>query len=161
MTTGTIIAWKKKPGDALNPGDLIAEVGTDKATVDFEVQDSGYLAKVLVPDGTAEVKVGSIIAIMVESPEAVAAFAAIPAEALTGEGSAAPAAAPAPPQAAPAPQQPKAAAPAAAPVAAASSTPAPAASSHGGKVVASPLAKKVSCITFYSKGDLAPAMLID
>jgi pyruvate dehydrogenase E2 component (dihydrolipoamide acetyltransferase) len=146
MTAGTIIKWHKQPGDALNPGDLIAEVGTDKATVDFECQDSGYMAKILVPDGTADVQVGRIIAIMVDTADVVAAFQAVPAELLTGEGAAPLTAAPPAPAAAPAARAP-AAAPVAAPAAATPSFAAPSqaasAASAGGRVIASPLAKKV------------------
>jgi len=148
MTAGTIIKWHKQPGDALNPGDLIAEVGTDKATVDFECQDSGYMAKILVPDGTADVQVGRIIAIMVDTADVVAAFQAVPAEQLTGEGAAPLTAAPPAPAAAPAARAPVAApATAAAPAVAAPSFAAPSqaasAASAGGRVIASPLAKKV------------------
>lgn len=144
MTAGTIIEWNKKPGDALNPGDLIASVGTDKATVDFECQDSGYLAKVLVPAGSADVAVGRIIAIMVETREAVDAFASLPAEALLGDAPA-PAAAPAAPAAAPAPASKAPAAPAAAPAASsAAAAPAHAPAHVGGRAVASPLAKKLA-----------------
>ena len=48
---GNIQKWKKKEGDAIKPGDILAEVQTDKATVDFEMQDEGYIAKILFPEG--------------------------------------------------------------------------------------------------------------
>ena len=51
MTTGDLAAWKLKEGDAINAGDVIAEVQTDKATVDYEAVDDGFLAKILVPEG--------------------------------------------------------------------------------------------------------------
>ena len=138
MTAGTIVKWHKNEGDALNPGDLVAEVATDKATVDFECQDSGYLAKILVPSGTTDVTVGRLIAIMVDSREAVDAFKDVSADSLLGSS--------APSKASPAP------APAAAPVAP-SPTPAPtptpaaptpkASTSGTDRIFASPLAKKV------------------
>lgn len=105
-----------------------------QATVDFECQDSGYLAKILVADGTSDVPVGQLVAIMVDSLEAAAAFANISIADLAG-GAPAAAAAPAP---APAAATPAAAAPA--PAAAARAAPAP----SGGRVVASPLAKKLA-----------------
>ena len=139
MEKGTVAKWRKAVGDALEPGDVIAEVETDKATVDFECTDSGFLAKILVPEGTADVPVGRPVAIVVETKDALAAIAAADASAFGG--AAAPAAAKAAAPAAPA-------APAAAPAAPAlSATPAPhaaAAASSGGRVFASPLARKLA-----------------
>ncbi len=57
METGTISAWNKKAGDKFVPGDVICSVETDKATVDFEAQDEGFLAKILVGAQAGEVKV--------------------------------------------------------------------------------------------------------
>eukprot|EP01138_Halocafeteria_seosinensis_P000135 gb/GECG01000140.1/.p1 GENE.gb/GECG01000140.1/~~gb/GECG01000140.1/.p1 ORF type:complete len:209 (+),score=44.37 gb/GECG01000140.1/:1-627(+) len=74
MEKGTLAKWNKQEGDALNPGDILAEVETDKATVDFEWQEEGYLAKILVPEGTPDVPLGKIVAIMVEEKEDVKAF---------------------------------------------------------------------------------------
>lgn len=144
MTAGTIVKWHKKEGDPLNPGDLVAEVATDKATVDFECQDSGFLAKILVPDGTPDVPVGRLIAIMVDSKAAVADFASVTASELDGggapsAGAAAPAAAPAAPVAAPAPV-----APVPAPAPSPAPSPASATAPAGGRTVASPLAKKLA-----------------
>lgn len=51
---GNILEWKKKEGDRLAPGDEIAIVETDKATITWEAQEDGYLAKILVPDGNKE-----------------------------------------------------------------------------------------------------------
>jgi pyruvate dehydrogenase E2 component (dihydrolipoamide acetyltransferase) len=51
MDKGNIMKWLKKEGDRLEPGDVICEVETDKATVGFEVQEEGYLAKILKPEG--------------------------------------------------------------------------------------------------------------
>ena len=51
MTAGNIASWKKAEGDEIAVGDVIAEVETDKATVDYEAQDEGFVAKILVPEG--------------------------------------------------------------------------------------------------------------
>ena len=135
MNTGNLAKWRKKEGDALSPGDVIAEVETDKATVDFECQDSGYLAKILVPEGTSDVPVGQLVAIMVDSKEALAAFASISAASISAGGAAPAAAAAASPAAAPA---------AAAPAPAAAAAPAVAAPVAGARVVASPLARRLA-----------------
>ncbi|XP_063167537.1 dihydrolipoyllysine-residue acetyltransferase component of pyruvate dehydrogenase complex, mitochondrial [Candoia aspera] len=74
MQMGTIARWEKKEGDKISEGDLIAEVETDKATVGFESLEECYLAKILVPEGTRDVPVGSIICITVDKPELIDAF---------------------------------------------------------------------------------------
>jgi pyruvate dehydrogenase E1 component beta subunit len=102
MEEGTLAKWLVKEGDKVSAGDVIAEIETDKATMEFEAVDEGIVGKILVPEGTEGVKVNTPIAILVEEGEEVPA-----------EGPAA-AASPAP-QAAPAPAS--AAAPAAAPAA--------------------------------------------
>ena len=51
MTSGNLATWKLKVGDAISAGDVIAEVETDKATVDYEAVDDGFLAQILVPEG--------------------------------------------------------------------------------------------------------------
>lgn len=60
MSAGNIGAWQKKAGDALQPGDVLVEIETDKAQMDFEFQDEGVLAKVLKDTGEKEVPVGSV-----------------------------------------------------------------------------------------------------
>ena len=57
---GKIVSWSKKEGDKLSPGDILCEVETDKATVGFEIQDEGYLAKILVSGGQNEISVGEV-----------------------------------------------------------------------------------------------------
>ena len=57
MEHGTIASWNKKEGEAFGPGDVLCEVETDKATVSFEAQDEGVIAKILVQAGSGEVKV--------------------------------------------------------------------------------------------------------
>jgi pyruvate dehydrogenase E1 component beta subunit len=104
MEQGTLAKWLKQEGDRIEPGDILAEIETDKATMEFEAIDEGVLEKILVAAGTEDVAVGAVIALIAGEGE---------------EPSAAPAPAPAKaeaPEPAPAPV-PKAAAPASAPAA--------------------------------------------
>ena len=71
MTEGTLARWLKKEGDTVTAGDVIAEIETDKATMEVEAVDEGVLGKILVADGTAGVQVNAPIAILVEAGEAV------------------------------------------------------------------------------------------
>lgn len=109
MEKGNIGAFEKKVGDQIAPGDILCAIETDKATVDFEMQDEGYVAKILYPEGSKDVPLGKTLAIIVDDPDDIAAFADY-----VDDGGAAPAApaTPAPAQAAPAaPATPAAAAP--------------------------------------------------
>ncbi|MEO3474155.1 pyruvate dehydrogenase complex dihydrolipoamide acetyltransferase [Roseomonas sp. CAU 1739] len=124
MTEGNLARWLKKEGDRVKSGDVIAEIETDKATMEVEAVDEGILGKIVVPDGTQGVKVNDVIAVLVEAGEAVP--------------SGAPAAAAPAPAATPAPA---AAAPAAAPVAL---NPQPLPPSGGDRVFASPLARRMA-----------------
>lgn len=63
-----------KEGDHFKPGDILAQIETDKATVDYEMQDEGYIAKLLFPEGAKDVKLGEIVAIVVENKEDIAKF---------------------------------------------------------------------------------------
>jgi len=74
MTTGTISKWLVKKGDTFTPGSLICQVETDKATVDFEAQDEGVIAKLLVPEGKSEIGIGDPIMVVVQNPSDVEAF---------------------------------------------------------------------------------------
>lgn len=71
---GNIKAWNKKVGDKIKPGDVLCGIETDKAVVDFEMQEEGYLAKMLYPAGAKDVKLGEVIAILVEKQSDIAAF---------------------------------------------------------------------------------------
>src|SRR5579864_2927285 len=73
MTEGTLARWLKKEGEKVAAGDVIAEIETDKATMEVEAVDEGVLGKILVPDGTQNVKVNEPIAVLVEEGEAVPA----------------------------------------------------------------------------------------
>jgi len=134
MASGTLTSWSIAPGDSFGPGDVLAQVETDKATVDFESQDDGFLAKILVQDGTLDVPVGHPVAIFVDDADDVAAFADVSIEQFMSGAAEAEAPAPAP---TPAPAPAPAAAPTPAPAAAASS------GTTGDRVFASPAAKRI------------------
>ncbi len=135
MTEGTLARWLKKEGDTIKAGDVIAEIETDKATMEVEAVDEGILGKILVQDGTEGVAVNAPIGVMVEAGEAVpsGASAAAPAPA-PAAGTTSPSAAPAlaAVDKAPAP---------AAPVAPSSQ---PVAVPTGERIFASPLAKRIA-----------------
>ncbi|TGO54795.1 hypothetical protein BOTNAR_0259g00090 [Botryotinia narcissicola] len=75
MTSGNIGSWQKKPGDAIVPGDVLVEIETDKAQMDFEFQEEGVLAAILKQSGEKDVAVGNPIAVMVGEGEDTSAFA--------------------------------------------------------------------------------------
>jgi pyruvate dehydrogenase E2 component (dihydrolipoamide acetyltransferase) len=127
MTEGKLAKWHVKVGDAVKAGQVMCEIETDKATMEVEAVDEGRIGQIVVPEGAEGVKVNAVIAILLEEGEK-----SVPAGA--------PAAAP--PPAAPIPAAvvaptPKAAAPAA-------PAPQPAAAPSGGRVFASPLAKRIA-----------------
>uniref|UniRef100_A0A0A8YPZ3 Acetyltransferase component of pyruvate dehydrogenase complex n=1 Tax=Arundo donax TaxID=35708 RepID=A0A0A8YPZ3_ARUDO len=74
MTEGNIARWLKKEGDKVAPGEVLCEVETDKATVEMESMEEGYLAKIIHGDGAKEIKVGEIIAVTVEEAEDIEKF---------------------------------------------------------------------------------------
>src|SRR5215510_10857024 len=76
MEKGNLAKWLKKEGDAVKSGDVIAEIETDKATMEVEAVDEGTLAKILVPEGTADVPVNQVIAVLAGEGEDVKAAAA-------------------------------------------------------------------------------------
>ena len=133
MTEGTVAAWHKKVGDKVKSGEVLAEIETDKATMEFESFQDGVLLHIGVEKGKTA-KVDSILAVLGKEGEDITAL-------LAADATAAPATATAPP-AATAP----ATAPAAAPVAAAIAVAAPVAApaSSNGRLKASPLAKKIA-----------------
>ncbi|VAW00125.1 Dihydrolipoamide acetyltransferase component of pyruvate dehydrogenase complex, partial [hydrothermal vent metagenome] len=73
MEEGTLAKWLVKEGDEVSSGDLLAEIETDKATMEFEAIDEGTIAKILIAEGTDNVKVGEVIAIIAEEGEDVSA----------------------------------------------------------------------------------------
>ena len=82
MEEGKLAKWHVKEGDSVSSGDVIAEIETDKATMEVEAVDEGVLGKILVPDGTEGVKVNEPIAVLVDEGEAVPSGAAAPAPAV-------------------------------------------------------------------------------
>ncbi|CAK1587058.1 unnamed protein product [Parnassius mnemosyne] len=131
MESGSIVRWEKKEGDKLSEGDLLCEIETDKATMGFETPEEGYLAKIIIPEGTKGVPVGKLLCIIVENQADVAAFKDFKDDSAAAPPPAAPAAAPA----APAPS------PAAAPAArAAPAAPTP----DTGRTYASPMARRLA-----------------
>ena len=160
MKIGVLQKWRKNEGDKVSPGEVMAEIETDKAVMDFEAFDEGVLLKRLIADG-ASVPVGTPIAIIGKAGEDVAKLveeakarvsgggkAAAPAPAAKPAPAPAPAAKPAPAaangQAAAAPAPKAAPAPAPMPKRAAAPTPAAPAAPAGTKVLASPLARKLA-----------------
>src|SRR3990167_6268559 len=129
MTEGKLAKWHVKVGDAVKSGQVICEIETDKATMEVEAVDEGRIGQLVVPEGAEGVKVNAVIAILLEEGEK-----AVP------EGAAS--AAPPPPPAAAAPAA--VVAPAATATAPAAPAPQPAATSSGGRVFASPLAKRIA-----------------
>jgi pyruvate dehydrogenase E2 component (dihydrolipoamide acetyltransferase) len=137
MEKGNLAKWLKKEGDTVKSGDIIAEIETDKATMEVEAVDEGTIAKIVVPEGTADVPVNQVIAVLAGEGEDVKSAAA-------GAGKAAPA--PKPQAAAPQPTA-EAAKPASQAAPAAAPKPqavAPQPSSSGDRVFASPLAKRLA-----------------
>src|SRR5690606_9350629 len=131
MEEGKLAKWHVKEGDSVSSGDLLAEIETDKATMEFEAVDEGVIGKILVAEGTDNVKVGAVIAVLVEEGEEVPADAG---SAAAPKKDAAPAQ-PAPDkkaEPAPSPDEPKAAKAASAPA------------SSGDRVKASPLARRIA-----------------
>src|SRR5690348_2161263 len=78
MEEGTLAKWLVKEGDDVKSGDILAEIETDKATMEFEAVDEGKIAKILVPEGSEGVKVGQPIALLAADGEQVSVPAAAP-----------------------------------------------------------------------------------
>jgi len=135
MEKGNLAKWLKKEGDKVKTGDVIAEIETDKATMEYEAVEDGTLAKIVVPEGSQDVAVNSVIAVLAAEGEDVKAAAAGAAKAPPPKPAEAPkpAAKAEPPKAAPpAPPVPKAEAPTAAPRPA------------GTRIFSSPLARRLA-----------------
>ena len=129
MEKGTLAKWLVKEGDTVAPGDIIAEIETDKATMEVEASDEGRVGKLLVAEGSEDIPVGARIAILLEEGEDESA--------LEGIGRAAPASAVAEPK----PSKEKAADK---PVAPSPAPPAPSAERSGTRIFASPLARRLA-----------------
>src|SRR3546814_3617730 len=81
MEEGTLAKWLVKEGDEVKSGDLLAEIETDKATMEFEAVDEGTIAQILVPEGADNVKVGTVIAVIAGEGEDASTAKAAPAPA--------------------------------------------------------------------------------
>ncbi|MBT3467094.1 MAG: pyruvate dehydrogenase complex dihydrolipoamide acetyltransferase [Rhodobacteraceae bacterium] len=127
MEEGTLAKWLVKEGDTVSSGDLLAEIETDKATMEFEAVDEGVVGKIMVAEGTEGVKVNAVIAVLLEDGESASDMSMVTAEAPAAALTTAPVA--------------EAAAPAAV-----APTPAPAApaAKDGNRVFASPLARRIA-----------------
>jgi pyruvate dehydrogenase E2 component (dihydrolipoamide acetyltransferase) len=131
MESGTLAKWLVKEGDRVRSGSVIAEIETDKATMEFEAVDEGTVAKIVVPEGTEGVKVNDLIAVLLEDGEDAAVIAESATKPLTGpEAEPAPAAGAPPPEAEPTPAAP--------------ATSARAEPSGGERLFASPLARRIA-----------------
>jgi len=131
MEEGTLAKWLVKEGDAVKSGDLLAEIETDKATMEFEAVDEGTISQIMIPEGSEGVKVGTVIALIAGEDEAE--------QERSAGGTPQPATAPA--KAAPAPKKAEAPAPKPEPEVAKAAAPKAA---DGDRVKASPLAKRLA-----------------
>lgn len=129
MEEGTLAKWLVKEGDSVSSGDLMAEIETDKATMEFEAVDEGVISQILVAEGTDNVKVGTVIALLTQEGEAASPPASQPASPAKS-----------------APTVPDAASPASAPAAVAPApvAPPPAPVASGDRIKASPLARRLA-----------------
>ncbi|TKR69711.1 hypothetical protein L596_021831 [Steinernema carpocapsae] len=150
MEAGTIVSWQKKEGDQLCEGDLLCEIETDKATMGFETPEEGYLAKIVVPEGAKDVAIGKLLCIIVENQDDVAAFANYTPKEDSAPASAVPASAK-PASAAPTPV----AMPPATPKPTQPVTPQPQDPALGGRVAATPFAKKLAAEQGIDLGNVA------
>jgi len=137
MEKGNLAKWLKKEGDKVKSGDVIAEIETDKATMEVEAVDEGTIAKILIPEGTQDVAVNDVIAVLACDGEDVKSAGA---SAASAPPKAAPAAAPPPPSAASAARAPAPAAAAPSPQAAPST---PQTNGHA-RTFSSPLARRLA-----------------
>lgn len=124
MEEGTLARWLVKEGDSVSSGDLIAEIETDKATMEFEAVDEGVISQILVAEGTDGVKVGTVIAMIQGEDEGATPAKATPTPPTTAQAEAPVVAPPPPPVTAPAPAAPAKAA--------------------GDRIKASPLARRIA-----------------
>src|SRR5215472_1317530 len=84
MTEGSVARWLKKEGDEVRSGDVIAEIETDKATMEYEAVDEGRLGKIIVPEGTQGIKVNQPIAVLLAEGEDASALGDVAAPASRG-----------------------------------------------------------------------------
>jgi pyruvate dehydrogenase E2 component (dihydrolipoamide acetyltransferase) len=124
MEEGTLAKWLVKEGDTVSSGDLMAEIETDKATMEFEAVDEGVVGKIMIAEGTEGVKVNTVIAVLLEDGESASDIGSAPASTAAAA--------------------PVADAPAATPTAAVTPAPAAPVAKDGNRVFASPLARRIA-----------------
>ena len=141
MEKGNLAKWLKREGDKIKSGDVIAEIETDKATMEYEAVDEGTLAKIVVPEGAQDVAVNSVIAVLAGEGEDLKTAAAGAAKSLPPK----PDVAAKPSQSAPAPAKPQAVVPTS-PAKLASQAPMPSAAQRaaGNRIFSSPLARRLA-----------------
>src|SRR5437763_7510048 len=140
MTEGNLARWLKKEGDEVHSGDVIAEIETDKATMEYEAVDEGRIGKIIVPEGAQGIKVNQPIAVLLEEGEdakALENFTASPPPSGNGQQAAAP------PPSGVAPKTEPPPAPRAQPAPAPAGQPAPQ-TNGGDRIFASPLARRMA-----------------
>jgi len=137
MTEGTLAKWLIAEGDEVNPGDVIAEIETDKATMEVEAVEEGKLGKILVAEGTEGVAVNNVIALLLEEGEDASALDGV--DTSNAAAATAPAAAPAPVAA----EAPQASEPTS-PTTGTNAAPAPKTTEGDSRVIASPLARRMA-----------------
>jgi len=143
MEKGNLAKWLKKEGDKVKSGDVIAEIETDKATMEVEAVDEGTIAKIVVPEGTQDVAVNDVIAVLAGEGEDVKAAAGAAAASAPPKVAAAAEAPPAAKSAPAAASAPKAAAPAVAAPAPQATPSAPQTNGHA-RIFSSPLARRLA-----------------
>ncbi|KAL4217923.1 hypothetical protein ACF0H5_022662 [Mactra antiquata] len=149
MEMGTIINWQKKEGDKVSEGDLLAEIETDKATMGFESSEEGYLARILIPEGTKDVPLGKLLCIIVQEESDIELFkdfvptAADDSPPVSSAPKQESAPSPPTPQAPPPPKPATPAPPAAAPPTPVQAPP-PAVTPSGGRVFSTPYARTLA-----------------
>jgi len=90
MTEGNLVKWHKKEGDTVKAGEAIADIETDKATMEVEAVDEGRIGKILIPEGTEGVKVNQVIALLLEEGEDASALEKVKKETVSAPPPAAP-----------------------------------------------------------------------
>src|SRR5437763_7438555 len=138
MTEGNLTRWLKKEGDEVRSGDIIAEIETDKATMEYEAVDEGRIGKIIVPEGAQGIKVNQPIAVLLEEgedPSSLAQFAAAPASVSKPATEA---------DAPPVPRAPKTEPPSGPAAPPRQAAPRPVANGGDGRVFASPLARRMA-----------------
>src|SRR5690349_10848147 len=144
MTEGNLTRWLKKEGDEVHSGDVIAEIETDKATMEYEAVDEGRIGKIIVPEGAQGIKVNEPIAVLLEEGEDAKTLENFASAPPSGNGQQTAAAGAAPAGVAPKTEPPPAPAAQPQPTQPRSERAAPAQANGGDRIFASPLARRMA-----------------